>query len=146
MMIAISRALLEQLSAEAAASPEAEICGLLLGTTDRIEAVLRADNVAADPRRRFEVDPAILFAAHRAARAGGAQPIGHYHSHPGGFAEPSMVDAAAAVAGQLWLILGSNGAGLFRAVAEGPVAGRFERVELTSRAEGDLHRAGPAVT
>lgn len=146
MIVAISRALLERLSAEAAASPGAEICGLLLGTVDRIETALPAANVAADPRRRFEIDPAVLFAVHRDARAGGAQPVGHYHSHPGGSAEPSTIDAESAVPGQLWLILGADGPALFLAVAQGSIAGRFERVELTSRAEGGLHRAGPAVT
>lgn len=132
MTVQISRALIEALLAEAAASPTLEICGLLLGQRDRIEAILPAANVATDPARRFEIDPRVLFAANRAARAGGPEVVGHYHSHPNGRAEPSPCDAAAAVASELWLILSGGEARLFRAVPAGPVAGRFEPVGLTT--------------
>ena len=51
-------------------------------------------NVATDPTRHFEVDPAALVAAHKGARSGGAQVIGYFHSHPNGLARPSATDAA----------------------------------------------------
>ncbi|EPR16025.1 peptidase [Sphingobium indicum IP26] len=100
-----------------AAADRHEVCGLLLGEAGRIEAVLPAANVAPDPARHFELDPAVLIAAHRDARAGGARIVGHYHSHPGGLAVPSETDAAcAAPDGGLWLIVGGEAARLWVAV------------------------------
>lgn len=127
MRIAIAAALLERLRAEAAAAPEREICGLLFGSLDRIEAVQPAANIAADPSAWFEVDPAALFAAHRAERAGGPVLIGHYHSHPNGRADPSPRDLAAAEPGRLWLIIGG---GIVRAwLAQ---AGAFREIVITT--------------
>ncbi|WP_345940678.1 M67 family metallopeptidase [Sphingomonas sp. So64.6b] len=110
---------------EARASPDAEICGLLFGSPERIDTAEPAANVAPDPARFFEIDPAALFTAHRAARAGGAQVIGHYHSHPSGTPTPSVHDADAAMGdGAYWLILTGDEARLFRSVA----SGAFEQV------------------
>lgn len=80
-----------------------------------------ATNVAANPARHFELDPATLFAAHKAARAGGPAILGHYHSHPSGRPEPSATDAASATPdGHLWLIIGGDEARLWIAgTAEG---------------------------
>jgi proteasome lid subunit RPN8/RPN11 len=131
MAIRISRALCDRLLVEAAADPAREICGLLFGTDERIEAAEPAANVAADPARWFEVDPVALFAAIRAERAGGPRLLGHYHSHPSGVAMPSARDAAAAFdAGRFWLILGGGEALVWRAVPGGPVQGAFEPVRL----------------
>ena len=129
MTVTIASELLARLLADAAASPDREVCGLLLGTDTRIAEARAAANVAADPARAFELDPPALFAALRAERAGGAGVIGHYHSHPVGPAAPSPRDAAAARGG-LWLILGGGEARLWRAVAGGAVLGAFEAVEL----------------
>ncbi|WP_034158626.1 Mov34/MPN/PAD-1 family protein [Sphingomonas sp. ERG5] len=127
MGIAISSTLLRRLLNAACASPDAEICGLLFGSSERIEAAEAAINVAPDPARLFEIDPAALFAAHRAARAGGARMIGHYHSHPSGTPVPSARDAEAAMGdGAYWLILTPNEARLWRSVA----IGAFEPVPL----------------
>lgn len=117
MQVGISRSLLEQIMSEAAADPN-EVCGLLLGDEKRIEAIRPAVNVAPDPARHFELDPAVLIAAHRAARAGGKRITGHYHSHPSGVPVPSAADAASAVAdGSLWLIAGDGVARLWVATA-----------------------------
>lgn len=90
-----------------AASSADEVCGLLLGHFGCITQARPAENVAPDPARHFELDPAALLAAHKAARAGGPAVMGHYHSHPGGCPEPSATDAAyAAPDGSLWLIVG----------------------------------------
>ena len=112
--------MIHRLIADAAASPEREICGLLLGTSDRVDQALPCANVAADPARFFEIDPAALIGAHRAARAGGPRVIGHYHSHPQGTAEPSPRDAAAS-RGQatFWLIIGNGEARLWTADGKG---------------------------
>ena len=145
MRVEISRSLLQDLVALAAASPEAEVCGLLLGTPGRIEAILPAANVSADPARRFEIDPATLFAAHRAARDGGPRIVGHYHSHPTGPALPSPCDAAGAIGGEYRVILGGDGeARLFVATRVGAIAGRFEAVELLVRRASLASAAGCA--
>lgn len=110
------------------ASPAAEICGLLLA--DGGDVVGRpARNVARDPSRFFEIDPATLIAAHRAARSGGPAILGHFHSHPSGDPDPSPRDAAdASPDGSLWLILTRDRARLWRAVPQGQVHGRFDAV------------------
>lgn len=121
---------LGRLLREAAASSE-EICGILCGDGAAILDARPAANVAADPARHFEIDPAILFAAHRQARRGGPAVIGYYHSHPGGSADPSPTDAAqAAPDGRLWLILGDGTVRLWRAVANGERHGRFDPVSF----------------
>ena len=96
------------LQAAADAAPQ-EACGLLLGTENQILAAVPTANVAADPACHFEIDPAALIAAHRAARGGGPQLIGWFHSHPNGLARPSATDAASAAHdGRVWAIV-ANG-------------------------------------
>ena len=130
MTARIATELLGRIVAEARAS-EHEICGLLFGAPDAIEAAAPCRNVAANPATRFEIDPAALLRAHRAARNGGPTLIGCFHSHPGGDAMPSPRDAADAAAdGWLWLIVGGNEARLFRAVPDGALHGRFDAVSL----------------
>ncbi|RJG55207.1 M67 family peptidase [Sphingobium terrigena] len=130
MAVTISRMLLDQIQAIAAAD-RAEVCGLLLGAAGRIEAIAPAINVAPDPARHFELDPAALIAAHRAARAGGAPIIGHYHSHPSGVAVPSATDAVcAAPDGSLWLIVAGRDARLWVAQGDGAGGVRFAPATL----------------
>ncbi|MDP3550879.1 MAG: M67 family metallopeptidase [Novosphingobium sp.] len=90
-----------------------EACGLLLGSASRIEVAVPTTNVAPDPARHFEIDPAALIAAHRAARDGsGAQVIGYFHSHPNGLARPSATDeASAARDGRVWVIVAATNDG-----------------------------------
>ncbi len=131
MTVHISRALLARIKAHAAASPNAEICGLLLGGEGRISEARPAANVADDPAQRFELDPAVLFAAHREARAGGLAVLGHYHSHPGGNAVPSACDAEMAQeGGMLWLICAPGGACALWRAGTGGLHDRFVPVNL----------------
>jgi proteasome lid subunit RPN8/RPN11 len=123
MRAEISSDALAAIRAHAAAEPGREACGLLLGTGDRIEVAQPAANVAPDPARHFEIDPAALFAAIRGARSGGPELVGYYHSHPSGVARPSARDAADAAAdGRLWLIVGAGEVRAWRATAAGFVA------------------------
>jgi proteasome lid subunit RPN8/RPN11 len=73
-----------------------ECCGVLLGRTGEIAEAVRTPNIAADPLRRFEIDPKAHFAAIRRSRALGVDIIGAYHSHPHGAAVPSETDKAEA--------------------------------------------------
>lgn len=118
MRVSISRALLEQIVAMAAAET-IEICGLLLGEEGSIRAIRPAANISADAERHFELDPAVLLSSYRAARSGGARVLGHYHSHPSGSAVPSTTDRASAVPdGRLWLIAGRHEVRLWIATAD----------------------------
>ncbi|UYY58723.1 M67 family metallopeptidase [Sphingomonas sp. S2-65] len=125
----ISRSLLDAIRQESAIVAPEEACGLLFGTTAQIDGWTPARNVAEQPERRFEIDPATLFAALRAERTGGAALIGYWHSHPSGDPTPSRTDGAMAQPdGKLWLILGSE----FRLWQAGKAGlhGRFEEVPI----------------
>lgn len=130
-ILEISSEALRRIVAHARLSPHFEVCGLLFGDANSITDARRCRNVADDPARRFEIDPAALLAAHRAARGGGPRPIGHYHSHPSGAPVPSPRDAADAFPdGQLWLIVASDEVTAWRAVPRGAVEDRFDPVRL----------------
>lgn len=106
MDIELTRPALEGLLAEASGALPHEACGLLLGHGTRIEEVKFARNVDPIPRTRFEIDPQALVDAHRAARRGGPEVLGYYHSHPTGPAEPSASDRALASGdGRIWAIV-----------------------------------------
>lgn len=92
-----------------AAAPE-ECCGLLLGTPDLIEAALPARNDAAEPRRRYEINPADHFAAIRRGRDLGLDVIGAYHSHPRSEPIPSPTDRQEAFEAFIFIILGPSDA------------------------------------
>ncbi|MDV3457024.1 M67 family metallopeptidase [Sphingomonas sp. HF-S4] len=131
MAIRVSRSVpigIRRISADCAPR---EACGLLFGDGDTITGFQATENVAEDPGRHFEIDPAALFAALRAERAGGPKIIGYWHSHPSGAATPSVTDAAmAAPDGKLWLIVAGEVMTLWRASEAGTLHGRFDPVNL----------------
>ena len=101
------------------AAPE-EACGILLGRGGHIEQAVSARNVHPTPRSHFEIDPQALIDAHRAARQGGPEVIGYYHSHPAGTAEPSAVDSAEAAGdGRAWAIVAADGVRFWKDDTEG---------------------------
>lgn len=108
-----------------------ECCGLLRGEGRRVTAVTLTRNVAADPARQFEIDPAALITAHKDARAGAASLLGYFHSHPNGSASPSATDIALAAPDRLfWLIIAGRTITAWQpVVTDGRVTG-FSRVTL----------------
>lgn len=131
MVIAISSCVMELIHRAAIIAAPDEACGLLFGGGERIDRASVAANIAPDPRRHFEIDPAALFAALRAERAGGESIAGYWHSHPAGDTRPSVTDAAMAQGdGRLWLIVAGGAADLWRAVEHGKLHGRFDPVQL----------------
>lgn len=108
-----------------------EACGLLLGTVSHIQTAVPTANVAPDPARHFEIDPAALIAAHRAARDGsGGEVIGYFHSHPNGLARPSATDeASAAHDGRVWVIVAAGAITCWRDGADGfePLSSRVRQ-------------------
>lgn len=120
MGVTISRSILAGMKKAAGAAAPREACGLLFGEAGRISGFVETANVADMPEMRFEIDPAALFAALRAERAGGPPLLGYWHSHPSGDPMPSATDAAmAAPDGKLWIILGAEDVTCWRAGAAG---------------------------
>lgn len=127
MRLEISSAALDAILAEAAASPDVEVCGLLLGKGLQVAKIRACPNVAGRPATEFEIDPAQLIAACRAARESGEKVIGHYHSHPNGKAQPSPRDTANSMGdGAVWVIVGGKDVSAWR--SNDP--GRLARIEV----------------
>ncbi len=125
MAIEVASDAMATLFAEAARAAPNECCGLLLGHGERIEQVAPAANVADDPARRFEIDPLELLGAHKAARSGGPELIGYYHSHPAGHPMPSATDCEHASGdARVWAIIAGGEVALWRDGANG-----FEPIE-----------------
>ena len=104
-------AVLEAVREAARTAAPLEACGLLLGHSELGRIVLSScvpsQNLAADPVRRFEVDPAVRLRVQRETRGGGESVIGLYHSHPAGVAVPSATDRECLYEpGLVWLIAG----------------------------------------
>ncbi len=103
----------------------------MLGQPSRVEALVPAQNVAANPSRSFEIAPSTLLATHRNARGAGQRVIGHWHSHPNGRRAPSTRDAARATDnGQIWLIIAAGDIGAWVAHTSGVGPASFQPVTL----------------
>ncbi|MEO0500549.1 MAG: Mov34/MPN/PAD-1 family protein [Pseudomonadota bacterium] len=130
MMWRLARAAAAAMRAAAERAHPEEACGLLFGGGSRIDYAVTTANVAPDRLHRFEIDPAALFAAQRAARTGGPQLVGYFHSHPNGDPNPSPVDAAAAAAdGRIWIVVAGGRLSAWRAGRTG-LHGRFAPITL----------------
>lgn len=131
MKLVISSALIGQIQSLAKDHAPEEVCGVLLGENGHVEQIIRSANVAIDPQRHFEIDPAVLISAERAARSAGPAIIGYFHSHPTGDLSPSQTDADCAAAdGRIWLIVNGRQAAAWRAVDQGEISGRFDPITL----------------
>ncbi|MGM0590187.1 MAG: desampylase, partial [Halobacteriota archaeon] len=127
--LTLSTATYEELLAHAreGAANDEEVCGVVGGergvvggergtvgeaSTDdtRVTEIRRVPNVAARPRRRYELDPAETLAAIEDLETAGVDHVGFYHSHPEGPDEPSAVDRTEATwTGYLHLIVSLGG-------------------------------------
>ncbi|UTW56468.1 Mov34/MPN/PAD-1 family protein [Kordiimonas sp. SCSIO 12610] len=96
------------------AFPE-EACALLLGTwvgeNAQITQVCLSDNMSEDDKTTsFEIDPSLYIRLQKQARAGGAEVIGVWHSHPNGMPAPSKTDHMRSIEKNwVWLITSVNG-------------------------------------
>lgn len=79
-----------------AAAPE-EACGLLAGRREddrsTVVAAHRTENVAANPRTRYEIAPTEQLDVFDRIEERGREIVGFYHSHPAGPPRPSTTDA-----------------------------------------------------
>ena len=109
MELAVTSQALAAMRVAAAAAYPREACGLLLGAGGRITEAQPTANLHPSPETHFEIDPQALIGAHRAARAGGPELIGYFHSHPHGPPAPSATDrACAARDGKVWAIIAGD--------------------------------------
>ena len=129
-VLEISEVILSKMREEAASAHPSECCGILLGAGDHITQAMAAANIHPTPETHFEIDPQALIDAHRAARSGGPQVLGYYHSHPNGRAEPSATDAKqAAEDGSVWAIITLNEITLWRAGKQGFTRVHYREVD-----------------
>ena len=120
MEIELTRAAIERLATAAKEALPNEACGLLLGLGSRIERVREVANVHPEPVTHFEIDPKELIAAHRAARHGGPEVVGYFHSHPDGLPEPSPTDLSHATGdGRVWAIVSKGDIAFWRDDGDG---------------------------
>lgn len=130
MDVEVSKQALAAMRAHAEGAHPCEACGILLGEGARITAALAVANVHPHPETHFEIDPQALIDAHRAARGGGAQVLGYYHSHPSGPAAPSATDrASAARDGRIWAIIAGADVMFWQDGKEGFTALSFARFD-----------------
>jgi proteasome lid subunit RPN8/RPN11 len=92
-----------------ASYPE-ECCGFLIGQASGdatvVERVLPVANERQDSRHnRYVISPETVLAAHKEARAAGADVVGYYHSHPDHPSRPSDFDREHAWPGLSYLIV-----------------------------------------
>jgi desampylase len=126
-VIRCAPAVLVSIEAHARRDAPHECCGLLIGSGSRIDETVAVENRAADPTRRYEIDPGDYLGAIRRCRGTARSVIGAYHSHPRSAAEPSETDLAAAFADFLFVIAG-------------PVAGDLPLLIRAFRMEGGNFR------
>jgi proteasome lid subunit RPN8/RPN11 len=111
-MVTMTQAVREAMMRHAEEAYPEECCGILLGARTgsemRITEVVTTTNVATERRRRYEVDPGAIVRADRAARAGGKEIVGYYHSHPDHEPQPSKVDRELAWARYVYVIVEVN--------------------------------------
>lgn len=134
MELEVTRCALTAMRAASRAAHPHEACGVLLGDLldggARIVEAREAANVHPAPATHFEIDPQALIDAHRAARAGGAQVLGYFHSHPVGPPAPSATDrASAAHDGRVWAIIARGDVRFWRDGDDGFTALSFTRIE-----------------
>jgi proteasome lid subunit RPN8/RPN11 len=111
-MVRVRKEVIDAILAHARAESPRECCGLLIGYSGEIVEAVPTVNVAADPIRRYEIDPLDYLRQIKRCRTmpadGGHElaVLGAYHSHPNSPPEPSQTDVAEAFGDFLFLIVG----------------------------------------
>ncbi|BCX80559.1 [CysO sulfur-carrier protein]-S-L-cysteine hydrolase [Methylomarinovum caldicuralii] len=93
--IVLPRSLVTRLLHQAQSRPDYEVCGLIGARDGKPVNVYPVANVAADPGRHFEMDPAGQIRAMKTMRQRGETLFAIYHSHPHAPPFPSSEDLEA---------------------------------------------------
>ena len=110
-LVEIRQAVLADLIAHAREEAPNECCGVLVGTSGRIERSVRARNALGSPTR-YRIDPRDQIAAIKSAREQRESVVGFYHSHPSSPPSPSDTDRVeAAYPGHCYLIVSPGARG-----------------------------------
>ncbi|GFE72526.1 M67 family metallopeptidase [Novosphingobium sp. TCA1] len=151
MNVAVTSDVIARLHEESLRAHPEECCGILIGNEDRIEEVIPAANVALEPTRHFEIDPATLLAAHRAARQGAGREgagkvMGYYHSHPVGRPVPSATDCEHSTGDlRVWAIIADGQVAFWRDTGNGfspltcHIVGSVARNDLNPNGHPKVH-------
>lgn len=130
MIVELTSGVLATLHEDARRAAPEECCGLLLGRGQRIDEVRAAANLAENRHVHFEIDPVVLLAAHKEARAGGPEVMGYYHSHPTRICVPSATDRQHSTGdSRIWAIIAESEVAFWRDNANGFEALPFRIVE-----------------
>jgi proteasome lid subunit RPN8/RPN11 len=135
----IRREVLAAIRAHAEREHPRECCGILLAAGDEIVEAVAAENIAADPLRRYEVSPADHLSQIRRCRSesGGSRIVGVYHSHPHSSAVPSVTDLEQAWTEYVYVIAGpSDGSAEFAVRAFGFDGSAFQEIALATTPAG----------
>jgi len=90
-----------------------EVCGLISRQADNQMNVYPVNNIASDPERFFEMDPAETINVMKQLRESEAELFAIYHSHPHSPAYPSKTDIEqAGYPDALYLIISLNTKGV----------------------------------
>jgi len=122
--LAIPDRVRDEILAHARKGAPEEVCGVLAGSRDGDDATVAArhpaENAAADPRTRYEIEPREQLELLEAIDDAGREVVGFYHSHPRGPPEPSATDAAEATwPGRSYVIAVPGERGREHGVADG---------------------------
>ncbi|BCX88782.1 [CysO sulfur-carrier protein]-S-L-cysteine hydrolase [Methylomarinovum tepidoasis] len=90
--IVLPRSLVTRLLHQAQSRPDYEVCGLIGARDGKPVSVYPVANVATDPERHFEMDPAGQIQAMKTMRQRGETLFAIYHSHPHAPPFPSRED------------------------------------------------------
>ena len=104
------------------------------GETEILSLTIEALRVAGLKDFSLRIGDLALFGAlvdaHRAARSGGQQVLGYFHSHPAGPPEPSATDRSCAAGdGRVWAILAGDDVRFWKDGEQGFTALSFAVIE-----------------
>ncbi len=106
----LTRQVTDEIGRVAQESWPEECCGIVLAARDRPALgvrLLESDNTETrNSRRRYRLDHRVHIRAVEEELRSGARIVGYYHSHTGGRAVPSGVDAELACPGVTYLVAG----------------------------------------
>lgn len=96
----IAKDLLDSILAHARSGYPHEVCGVLMGSSARVEQVIPVENRETESKAvRYQIAPQDLIRIQRDGLAGGRDILGYYHSHPDHPARPSETDRRIAAEG-----------------------------------------------